>query len=145
MVNEEKTMSGNAVVTVVVVGGPSAQVPWTDGMTALNAMELAQGVIEPLPNEQFTFGLQYYGRALGYLVNMINETYDSFISRGGEGASPFFYWQFLVQGAPAVQSVERTKLNAGDVISFEFETFDPASHRGTLLAAKHARQTGTAK
>jgi len=28
----------------------------------------------------FTFALQYYGPTLGYLVLMINETYDSFIS-----------------------------------------------------------------
>lgn len=140
-----KTMSGNAVVTVQVVGGPMAQVPWSNRMTALHAIELAQGVIEPLSNEQFTFALQYYGATLGYLVNMINETYDSFISRGGESARSFFYWQFMLNNKPARQSVERTTLNAGDVISFEFEAFDPEHHQGTLLAAKHARQTGTGK
>ncbi|GIW88241.1 MAG: hypothetical protein KatS3mg108_2565 [Isosphaeraceae bacterium] len=134
-------MAETPTVTVQVVGGPSARVRWSGGMTALNAMEMAQAAIEPVPDEQFTFGLQYYGAALGYLVSMINETYDSFISRGGESASPFFYWQFLVNGVPAAQSVDRTMVSEGDVISFEFQTFVAERHKGTLLAAKHAYQT----
>ena len=135
-------MASGKVVTVQVVGGPRAQVPWHEGLTALRAMELAQAVIEPQPDEQFTFGLQYYGAALGYLVNMINETYDSFISRGGESASPFFYWQFLVNDAPSSGSVDRTVLKEGDVVTFDFEMFVPDRHKGTSLAAKHAQQTG---
>ncbi len=128
-------------VTVSVVYGPSATVPWQSGLTALQAMELAQAQIEPDPKEQFTFCLQYYGQSLGYLVNMINETYDSFISRGGETATPFFYWNFLVNGQPATQSVDRTVLNDGDAVSFEFVTYVQMIHKDTLLAAKHQLQT----
>lgn len=138
-------MAGSTVVMVRVIGGPQARVPWRDGITALQAMELAQGVIEPRPDEQFTFGLQFYGAALGYLVNMINETYDSFISRGGESATPFFYWHFLVNDEPARASVDRTTLADGDVVTFEFARFIPEQHKGTLLAAKHAQQTGSAQ
>lgn len=127
-------------ITVSVVGGPSASVAWSQGLTALQAIELAQASIEPNPNEQFTFAIQYYGNRLGYLVNMINETYDSFISRGGETASPFFYWQFLLNGQPATQSVDRTTLSEGDTISFDFQRFDMTRHAGTLLNAKHALQ-----
>ena len=133
--------STNNSVTVTIAGGPSATVPWQQGMTALQAMELAQGIIEPDPNQQFTFGLQYYGASLGYLVNMINETYDSFISKGGESASPFFYWQFLVNSQPTTQSIDRTILSAGDEIRFEFEIYIAERHQSTLLSSKHKYQT----
>ena len=106
-------------------------------MTALRALELAQAQIEPDPNEQFTFCLQYFGDALGYLVNMINETYDSFISRGGETASPFFYWHFYINDIPATMSVDRSILMDGDIVRFAFEQFVTASHQNTLLAVKH--------
>lgn len=135
-------MAGSSqTVRVEVYGGPSADVPWTQGMSALNALEKAQELIEPDPNEQFTFALQYF-TGHGYLVIMINETYDSFISRGGEKASPFFYWQFLVNGSPASKSVDNTKVNAGDVIRFEFEMFVSERHRSTLMEAKFRQQTG---
>jgi hypothetical protein len=129
--------SVTSTVTVRVEGGPSASPAWTQGMSALQAMELAQAIIEPAPDEQFTFALQYYGSGLGYLVCMINETYDSFISRGGEKATPFFYWNFLVNDKPAEASVDRTVLKAGDVITFKFEAYTLVKHAGSLLAAKH--------
>ena len=128
-------------VTVSVVGGPSASVQWSQGLTALQAMESAQAIIEPDPKEQFTYAIQFYGQGLGYLVCMINETYDSFISRGGEAATPFFYWQFLVNNTPAMQSVDRTTLSDGDEISFDFQRYDAAKHQNTLLGAKHEHQT----
>ncbi len=111
-------------------------------MTALDALEQAYDVINPA--EQFTFALQYYGGQLGYLVIMVNETYDSFISRGGAQASPFFYWEFLVNGQPSSQGVAATQLNAGDAISFEFEMYSSSKHQNTLVGAKHAFQTGRA-
>lgn len=127
-------------VTVSVSGGPSATVQWTSGMTAQLALQLAQAKIEPDPNEQFTFCLQYYGAGLGYLVCMINETYDSFISRGGEQATPFFYWSFLVNGQQATKSVDRTILNDGDAVLFQFEQYSAPLHKNTLLSAKHRQQ-----
>lgn len=133
----------NATVTVEVQGGPSATVAWEQGMSALRALELAQEIIEPNPNEQFTFALQYFA-GIGYLLIMINETYDSFISRGGEQATPFFYWQFLVNRKPAAHSVDQTKLNAGDVVRFEFEMFVAEKHAGTTLETKFRKQTRSA-
>ena len=126
------------VVRVEVAGGPSVDIEWTPGITALKALEAAQVIIEPDPNEQFTFALQFYS-GLGYLVIMINETYDSFISRGGEKATPFFYWEFLINGLPAGQSVDNSTMSPGDVIRFEFEMFT-AKHEQTLVSVKHRRQ-----
>lgn len=127
-------------VRVEIVGGPSTDVPYKQGLTVLGAMELAQTQIEPNPQEQFTFGLQYYGAELGYLVNMINETYDSFISRGGEKASPFFYWNIIINDVAATTSADRTAVKGGDVIRFEFQQFTSQAHSGTLLGRKHQTQ-----
>lgn len=127
-------------VSVLVNGGPSATVEWTPNMTALNAMERAFEVINL--KEQFTYALQFYGPNLGYLVIMINETYDSFISKGGIQANPFFYWQFLVNDSPASMGVSHTILQAGDVVLFEFEMFTIEKHKDTLLGVKHATQVG---
>ena len=62
--------------------------PWSSGMNAQNALELAYDQINS--TGKFTYGFQYFGRTLGYLVFMVNETYDTFTS----SAMPYFYWEF---------------------------------------------------
>ena len=89
----------------------------------------------------FTFALQYYGSSLGYLVLMINETYDSFIS----SAAPFFYWEFLVNGQPSPSGVDSTKVNDGDVLTLRFTVYNAATHAATPLGAKHRLRTGQPK
>jgi hypothetical protein len=134
-------MSENgATVSVSVNGGPSANVPWQQNLTALGAMEAAYAMINPA--EQFTFALQYYGPQFGYLVIMINETYDSFISKGGAQANPFFYWEFLVNGKPATQGVGQTVLNPGDAVEFDFQMYQAARHDNSPVGVKHAFQLG---
>ncbi len=128
-----------AEVTVSVTGGPSATVPWRDGMTAQDALEAAYDALNS--TEQFTFSLQFFGSKFGYLVIMINETYDSFISKGGNLARPFFYWQFLVNGQPATGGVSTTRLAAGDHAQFEFEMYVEERHEGTMMGMKHRYQT----
>jgi hypothetical protein len=127
-------MNSTATVQVSVGGGPSTSVPWVAGMSAQQAMEAA---FNALNNSQtFTYALQYYGSQLGYLVMMINETYDSFVS----SAAPFFYWEFLLNGAPAQQGIDSTKLHPGDAIAFNFEAYDSVRHVGSTLAKKHEFQ-----
>lgn len=128
-----------ATVVVTVTGGPQADVPWAEGMTALDVLQAAFTSINPA--EQFTFALQYYGPELGYLVIMINETYDSFISKGGALAKPFFYWEFLVNGQPAAAGVSVTRVNAGDRLVFEFEMFNHEKHAGSTLQMKFDHQS----
>lgn len=130
-------------VTVSIKGGPNATVDWKEDLTALEAMESAFDVINQ--SKQFTFALQYFGPELGYLVVMINETYDSFISKGGDAAEPFFYWEFLVNGNRADKGVNHTVLARGDAVEFEFEMYVPEEHRNSLLSAKHAYQTEGSK
>jgi hypothetical protein len=123
-----------ASVGVEVVGGPSIQVPWKQNMTAQEALEAAYDQINS--SSTFSYALQFYGSQLGYLVMMINETYDSFIS----SAEPFFYWEFLVNGQPAKQGIDNTVLSAGDGIQFSFELYVPAKHKGSLLETKRRSQ-----
>ena len=75
-----------ASVTVEITGGLSIVVSWSDGMSAQAALELAWNQINS--TKKFTYGLQYYGTSLGYMVFMVNETFDSFLSE----AEPYFYW-----------------------------------------------------
>lgn len=127
-------------VKLEVIGGPTAEVKWHEDMSALDAMIEAQAIIEPNPNEQFTFALQHF-HGLGFLTIMINETFDSFISRGGESASPFFYWNVKINGNGITKSVEKTILNNGDILSFDFSRFVMEEHAKTMVGAKHDFQT----
>ena len=121
-------------VTVEITGGPSVAVAWSVGMTAQDALSLAWNKINSAA--QFTFGLQYYGSTLGYMVFMINETFDSFLS----SAEPYYYWEFLVDGAPQNQGIDNTKLNAGSTVTFTFTQYVAAQHAGTTLEAKREFQ-----
>ena len=128
-------------VTVAVTGGPSAAIPWQQGMNAQNALEAAWNQINN--SAQFTYGLQYYGTVYGYLLFMINETYDSFLS----SADPFYYWEFFVNGAPQNQGIDSTTLNPGDTVTFTYSLFDSAKHAGTTLDGKarfQKKQVGAA-
>ena len=48
-----------ASVTVEAVGGPTVQLPWTQGMTAQQAIEAAYNQINS--SATFTYALQFYG------------------------------------------------------------------------------------
>jgi hypothetical protein len=122
-------------VTVIVEDGPSVPVPWISGMNAQQAIEAAYQQINN--TSLFTYALQYYGPNLGYLVLMINETYDSFLS----SAAPFFYWEFLRNGQPSPIGIDSTKLNDGDVLTFQFTVYNPATHSSTPLGEKHRLRT----
>lgn len=121
-------------VQVSVVGGPSVMVPWFQGMNAQQALE---GAYTQINNSiVFTYALQYYGSGLGYLVVMMNETYDSFVST----SAPFFYWQFCVNGSPASTGIDGVSLNPDDVVSFSLEMYSSEVHKSTTLEAKHKSQ-----
>ena len=122
------------IVDVEVVGGPRVSVGWNDGMNAQEALEEAYRIIND--TKKFTYALQYFGSSLGYLVLMLNETYDSFIS----SSSPFFYWEILVNGVPATTGIDHLQLKPGDHLMFSFERYDPLKHQNSTLRAKYERQ-----
>jgi hypothetical protein len=128
-------MSNDAAqVTVSIEGGPSTPVDWNDTMTAQDALESAWNAFNS--TAKFTYALQYYGKALGYMVFMVNETYDSFLST----AEPYFYWEFLVNGKAQNQGIDGTELNAGDEVTFTYTRYIPEKHAGTTLEAKNQFQ-----
>lgn len=119
------------IITIEVVAGPTVTIPWFQGMDAQQALEGAWAEIGR--TAEFTYALQYYGAPLGYLVSMVNETYDTFES----ASDPFFYWQFSVNGNPSETGIDNTTLAANDVISFSYELYDASTHAGSSLAVKH--------
>jgi hypothetical protein len=121
----------SGTVTVEVSGGPTVSVDWTDGMNAETALERARNKI-PAP-AKLDFALQYFGRDLGYLVVMINGTFESF----QPASAPNFYWDFLVNDRPAEKGIDGTVLQPGDKITFKFERYVPETHENTLLGVKY--------
>lgn len=119
-------------ISISISGGPSANVTWTSSMNAQQALELAEDVLQ----EEFIYSIEYYGSTLGYLVNMINETYDTFKS----SSKPYFYWEFLVNGSPSPTGIDQTILNDGDEVSFTFKSYDTSSV-SNQITAKHNRRS----
>lgn len=124
-----------STVQVTITGGPSVAVPWFPNMNAQQALEGAYN--QKNNSSQFTYALQYYGTGLGYLVVMVNETYDSFIS----SSAPFFYWEFLVNGIPAQTGIDDVVLNPGDTVTFSLEMYVAEKHQASTLSTKYSFQT----
>ncbi len=76
----------------------------------------------------FSFALQHYGCALGYVLVMIDGTYDV---TGSYGA-------YYLNGQYAQKVIDATVLSAWDAISFEYETYSKEQHAATPVEAKHA-------
>jgi hypothetical protein len=125
----------SSTVTVQITGGPTITVPWTSGMNAQQALEGAWNA--QVQGTQFTYGLQYYGSTFGYLVMMINETYDSFAST----SAPYFYWLFSVNGQSANQGIDSTVLNAGDTVGFALTQYVPSTQHNAKDKEPHAQLT----
>jgi Domain of unknown function (DUF4430) len=121
-----------STIDVTVTGGPNISVPWFSGMNAQEALEGANAVSA----NQLTFALEYFAGLNGYLVVMINGTYESFLS----SAAPFFYWEFFLNGVPANAGIDQTLLRAGDVVGFALEMYSPTKHQNSTLQIKYSSQ-----
>lgn len=105
------------MITINIVNGPTLTANWTQGMNIQTAMEKAYDN----QTGTFTYSLQYYGSTLGYLVTMINETYESFVFKQG----PFYFWEILLNGVISNTGIDNTVLNDGDIVTFEFIPYVP--------------------
>src|SRR5260370_25833688 len=92
-------------ITIQIVGGPSVTIPFTAGMNAQQAIEAAYKSLNK--QSEFTYALQFFGAKLGYLVVMINETYETFMSL----AHPFYFWEFFINGQPSQTGIDQTTLS----------------------------------
>ena len=118
------------MITINITNGPSLTTNWINGMNVQQALEQAYTNV---PAGTFTFSLQYFGPSFGYLVLMINETYESFNSK----ESPFFFWELLVNGQIATQGIDSTILNDGDVVTFEFIAYNSNAHHLSTTHMKY--------
>lgn len=116
------------MVTLIISGGNSFQLNWEEGMNVQNALESAY--IQN--NTNFTYSIQYYG-SLGYLVDMINETYDTFISK----YEPFFFWELYVNGTIATNGIDFTNLSDGDVVEFVYTVYSGSISANSTLHNKY--------
>lgn len=116
-------------ITVEITSGPSVTVTYSAGMNAQQALEGAEQAIGD--SSKFLFGLEYYGYSgsqyVGYLVSMINNTYESF---PGSTSGPYAYWEFLVNGRSSSNGIDTTILSDGDVVTFTLTQYQPQTARG---------------
>lgn len=123
-------------VTLVIEGGPDFEIAYSTGMTVRTLLEAAYNSLLPSPVTTFAYNLEFYGaespNPLGYLVSMINGTFDSF----NAAQSPYYFWEFLVNNNPASNGIDYTVLEDGDVVKFQFVQYVPEMHAGTVLEAK---------
>jgi hypothetical protein len=117
-------------VIVEVIGGPLVSVPWTEKMTSQDALENARDLSIP---GALNFALEYFGKGLGYMVIMINGTFESFAPK----ASPNYYWDFLINNTRSAKGIDSAALKPGDKITFKFDQYVPEEHAGTLLEIKY--------
>ncbi|HEV8507328.1 MAG TPA: DUF4430 domain-containing protein [Chitinophagaceae bacterium] len=121
------------MITLTVNGGPPTfEVGFVEDMNIQDALEAAFNASSD--SKILTFSLQFYGNSLGYLVNMVNETYDSFIAPNSY--QPFFYWEILLNNTPITKGIDNTKLMDGDSVEFIYTRFVPEVHGNSTLAVK---------
>jgi|GEM_PF-2748804 len=110
-----------------------ANVPWSQGMNAQNALEQAYAT-----GTGYSFSLQYFGVPLGYEVM----SFDGIAAQ--QGTDTGFYWEFIYNGNPARQGIDSTILNDGDTLLFSYVAFNEAVHSrkrvGAIRSALRARQ-----
>ena len=95
------TLQLKNMVTVTITNDPSIEVKWKKAMNAQDDMEAAYD--HQANPKTFTFMLQYYGGALGYLVDMIDGTFETTVA-------PFAYWDFKVDGSDSKKGIDKTKI-----------------------------------
>ena len=119
-------INGNVVRTI-------ANIPWSSGMNAQNALEQAYAT-----GTGYSFLLQYFGAPLGYEVM----SFDGIAAQQGTDAG--FYWEFIYNGNPARQGIDSTVLNDGDTLLFSYVAYNEAAHSrkrvGAIRSALRARQ-----
>lgn len=74
---------------------------------------------------------------VGCMVIMINESYDSFISKGGVSSTLFFCWEILPNSGPTSREADKLVFAPFDVLTFPV-TYDAIQHGTTSVDAKHA-------
>ena len=123
------------MVNINIINGPNFRVAWKSGLNIQTALEAAH---TNAPSATFSFALQYYGAGLGYLVSMINETYESFNAK----ETPFYFWEIQVNGAISPTGIDNTLLNDNDSVTLEFTAYTATTSKTSTLQAKFQQRNG---
>ena len=107
------------MITINIQDKPLVEIEYLHPMNAQQALEMAYDIIDDAT--QFSYSLEYYGANLGYLVDMINDTYDTYES----GEHPYFFWELLVNNKEAMVGIDNLDLHDNDVINMRYIEFDP--------------------
>ncbi len=118
------------MINIEITNGPHLQVDWRQSMNVQVAFEAAYNKV---PKGSFTYALQYFGDKLGYLVTMINETYETFNTKDGS----FFFWEFLLNGKIASTGIDNVILQDGDTATFDFLPYSSAIPEKSTVHEKH--------
>jgi len=109
--------------------GKTIQIPWRPDMNVQEALETAFDQ-ERTAGRLFNFALQYFGsfngEYLGYLVVMIDNTYDN-------PNDPNDYWLFKVNGRPSPVGIDSWMVNTGDLIEFDYQPTASLSHPQVIV------------
>lgn len=92
-------------------------IPWFEGMNVQQAMEAAYDIPPGIG-----FAIQFYGSALGYLILMVDGTFD---------ADPY-YWFLYVNGVETPTGIDQTILNSGDAVELNYQQYDPQVHTAPI-------------
>jgi hypothetical protein len=126
------TMANVVSLSIEPEGKTIANIPWSEGMEVQTEMELAYSI-----SPGITFALQYYGPSLGYLVLMVDGTFDT--------ATEF--WFLYVNGVLAPTGIDETFLNNGDAVALIYESYDSSKHVGEIhrVRFEQAQKSKTTK
>ena len=75
----------------------------------------------------FSFTLQYFGGQLGYEVVSL----DGITNQIGTDSGTYVFWALSVNGTFSPTGIDSTPIKDGDVIEWNYQTFDPEQHSGT--------------
>ena len=127
-----------AVTVSIAVNGSVVRsmpdVPWSSGMNGQNALEQAYAA-----GTGYSFVLQYFGTPLGYEVI----SFDGVAAQ--QGADISFYWEFIYNGSPAQQGIDGTSLTDGDILLFDYITYNEAQHAGKRVGDIHKAMTARSR
>ena len=132
-----------SVVTLAITDGPTFEdLTWFSGMTGRQVLEAAYNSM-PAPVTSFAYNLEYYGEQddLGYLVSMMNGTFDSF----NAAQSPYYFWEFIVNGIVQDYGIDNTVIPANATVTFSFVPYVPAAKASKALQAKYKRRLAYAQ
>jgi hypothetical protein len=121
-------------VKVNINGGPSIAVAWLPGMNVQHALDSAYNQLNN--SSPFTYALQYYGAAMGYLVVMIDHIYES-------TSAPYTFWELFINGIPAIKGIDNVILNRDDVVTFSLEKYNSNTHPDSTIRMKHTSKLRT--